>query len=155
MQMSDEKSLVLSKDNIAYFGKSYQTDEYHSFVSAICKLLKDVVREINRLLKNTDDFIVVALCTRSLIELYLITYHICMDKKAEAKWMGQIHKDFVDMMNGLITLRKRHDDNADVSDIKTVIERATQNLKESELKSVGPFNIKQLAQNQWGQTRLI
>lgn len=101
-------NLVASKNIIKSFLQDAESLDQHSFISAICNLFLEAEREINRILKNPNDITILALGTRNIIELYLISKHIFTDIQWESNWWGQMHKDSIDIQEGLVSLLKKH-----------------------------------------------
>ena len=138
-----DKNFIISKQVIASFIVDAEALGQHSFITTICNLMREAEREINRIISNPVDITIVSLGTRNIIELYLISRHIYTETKWEENWWGQMHKDSIDIQEGLVSLLEKH--NKDPSEVKNYIEFCDQSLEESQFESKGGFNIRDLA----------
>ena len=89
------------------------------------------------------DLTYVGIGTRNIIELYLISRHIFTDKKWLDNWLGQIHKDTVDIQDGFLTLMKKHGKNT--SELEVIQKFCDESLEQSEYDANGQFNMRDLA----------
>ena len=74
------------------------------FNFALFNLLNEASREINRLKDNKHELTLASVHVRNIFELYLLTKHVFTDSKAFKSWMGQMHKDTTDILEGFTSL---------------------------------------------------
>lgn len=138
-----DENFKISNQVLSDFIRDAEALGQHSFITTICNLMREVIREMNRIITNPIDITIVSLGTRNLIELYLISRHIYTETKWESNWWGQMHKDSIDIQEGLVSLLKKHD--GDLSEVKKYIEFCDQTIEESQFESKGGFNIRDIA----------
>lgn len=113
------------------------------FNFALFNLLKEAGREINRLKDNKQDLTIASISVRNIFELYLLIKHVFTDSKAFKSWMGQMHKDTTDILEGFTSLFAKF--KKDVPELAEIQKYIDSTLDDSEYKSKGHFVIKDLA----------
>lgn len=116
----------------------------NEFTLALINLLNEISREINRLQDNKNELTHTSIHVRNIFELYLIITHVLKDKKALASWVGQLHKDTSDILEGFASLFAKF--GKDVPELAEIKNNIDSTLEDSQYKSKGPFNIKDLAE---------
>lgn len=117
--------------------------EKNEYVEVLLNLLKETIREIRRITKNKSDLSLVSIHVRNIFELFLITKYIFSENKAFKSWMGQLHKDTSDVIDGFITLFDKFGKKIpELVEQKKFIDST---LEESEYSSKDPFNIRDIA----------
>lgn len=144
IQLSHDDNLNVTKKVIAGFLENFDNSEGNPRKFAIENLFREIERELDRFITGRDDLTATSMQVRNLIELYLITKHINTSEKDLNSWIGQIHKDHTDVLNGFIELFSSH--NKNVTELEAIREFIDQSLDESSYESKGGFNIKYLAE---------
>ena len=143
IQPSIEESFDISRRKIIAFLDHAATHDKNSFLDAICNLMQEALREIEKLLSIPPDLTYVGIGTRNIIELYLISRHILADEKWLNNWIGQMHKDTIDIQDGFLTLMKKHEKNT--SELEAIQKYCERTLQQSDFESSGQFNMRELA----------
>ena len=121
-----------------------KVDVTNEFYFSLSNLLNEINREINRINNKDLDLTLLSLTLRNLFELYLITRYVHDDKKAFASWMGQIHKDSADVLDGFISLFSKN--NLKTDELLEQRKFIDATLEGSDYNSKGHFNIKDIAE---------
>ena len=93
-----------------------ESESQSEFQTVLINLLYEITREVDRLLNNYSDLTLLSLNLRNIFELYLTTRYVFDDKKAFASWLGQIHKDNVDVLEGFKSLLSKKNIKTDALD---------------------------------------
>lgn len=141
MSFEDNYSITVQvvEDTLLHLDKADKND----YILAVQNLLNEIRREINRIDKNKSDLSLISIHVRNIFELYLITRYVFTEKKAFESWMGQLHKDTSDVIDGFITLFDKF--GKDVPELKEQKKFIDSTLEDSEYSSEGPFNIRDIA----------
>ncbi len=127
------------EDTLLHLDKAEKNDH----IGALLNLLREIKREIKRIEKNKSDLSLISIHVRNIFELYLITRYVFSENKAFESWMGQLHKDTSDVIDGFITLFEKFD--KEVPELKEQKKFIDSTLEDSEYNSEGPFNIREIA----------
>lgn len=150
IKLSHNDNLRITKKVICSFLNNFKNPEGSRFKLAIENLFKEIERELDRFISGRTDLTKTSIQVRNLFELFLITKHIYNSDDGLNSWLGQMHKDTMDVQNGFIELFISH--NIDVTELKQIREFINQNLDDSPYKSNGGFNIRVLAE-QYGYAK--
>lgn len=143
VQLSPKEDIELSKTNISKIMKTLDDQGYTEINNAVQNILKNIVRELSRLILTIDELEYASLHTRNIFELYLLLKHIYSDKNALNSWYGQLHKDSEQVRNGFRKLLvKKGLDTASLDEVKDFEDKALEN---SPYSSERNFNIRNLA----------
>jgi len=143
IQPTIEQNLEITRSKISEFLDQAGSQENNTFLIAFCSLMRDACREIEKLNSMPLDLTYVGIGTRNIIELYLISRHIFTDKKWLDNWLGQMHKDTVDIQDGFLTLMNKHGKNT--SELEAIHKFCDESLEQSDYESKGQFIMKELA----------
>lgn len=113
------------------------------FNNGIINLLYEIDRELRRLIGNHNDLTLLSLNLRNIFELYLTTRYVFDDSKAFSNWIGQLHKDNVDILEGFKSLLSKKNIRTEQLDAQRELVDSV--LADGPYKSKGPFNIKDIA----------
>lgn len=145
IKLSHKDDLELSRKGISQLIDQLTTKNYTEQNNALLYILKDIDREIIKLIKSIDQLDYASLHTRNIFELYLILRHVYSDQNALWRWYGQQHKDSTDVRNGFKKLlQKRNLDTSAVDEAQAFDDKS---LEESHYKSEKYFNIRKLAKD--------
>lgn len=116
---------------------------YNQLNMALINLLDEILREIERFITERTDLTLTSLQVRNIFELFLITKHISTDPNGLNDWFGQMHKDSIDIQNGLMALFSKH--TIDITELQEIQDFTNENLENTPFESKKEFNIKKLA----------
>lgn len=143
VQLSPKEDIELSRTNISKIIVSLSEPDFTEKNNAVLNILKNIVRELSRLIASIDELEYASLHTRNIFELYLILTHIYSDKNALDSWYGQLHKDSEQVRNGFRKLLvKKGLDTTSLDEIKDFEDKALEN---SPYSSERNFSIRSLA----------
>lgn len=143
VKLSPRENLSISQKVIKDFLSRFcvRRDSMHDL--AMFKLFEEISRELKRFIEGRTDLSTTSLQVRNIFELYLITKHVFTDEKGLNNWIGQMHKDSIDIQNGFIELFSNHNENtAELEEIRKFVDDT---LEASPYQSKGGFNIRDLA----------
>ena len=110
----------------------------------ITNILEQVSREINGLIKEKNNLFLVSLHVRNIFELLLILKHVDSSHENLKNWIGQMHKDLKDMIDGFNDLCESR--NIHIEEFREIRTTINQSLLEHDFESKHNFNIKNLAE---------
>ena len=137
-------NLKISLKEIDKFIGDANSQESSVFRNAIINLMSEAYREIDKLISMPTDITFVSISTRNIIETYLISRHVFTDEKWLNHWIGQLHKDAIDVQNGFLELMKKH--NKDPSELEAIQQFSVETLEQSDYESKSGFNMRELAE---------
>lgn len=143
--LNDNENLDITKTVITKTLQLLDTISNSDFNISLIKLLQEIDREIVMLISNKDQLTLTSLHVRNIFELHLIIKHIFLNKKAFNSWMGQIHKDTVDIIDGFNSLLLNKN-KKESTRLIAAREQTDEIIQDSQYSSKGPFNIKSLAE---------
>ena len=107
-------------------------------------ILEQVSREINGLIKEKNNLFLVSLYVRNIFELLLILKHVDSSHENFKNWIGQMHKDLKDIIDGFNDLCESR--NIHIEEFGEIRTNINQSLFEHDFESKHNFNIKNLAE---------
>ena len=102
--LTDEENLGITKAVISETLQSLNDVNSSDLHYSLMMLLQEIDREIDMLLVDKDQLTLTSLHVRNIFELHLILLHVFTNKKAINSWMGQMHKDVKDIIDGFNAL---------------------------------------------------
>jgi DNA-binding MltR family transcriptional regulator len=118
-------------DTVSHLENVEKTD----YVETLINLLKEIKREIQRIENSKSDLSLTSIHIRNIFELFLISKYVFSDNKAFSSWLGQLHKDTSDVIDGFITLFDKF--GKDIPDLKEYKQFIDSTLEDSEYSSKG------------------
>lgn len=143
IRLSNEGDLELSRKGISKLINQLKVKDFSELNYAILNILKDIDREISRLISSINEIDYASLHTRNIFDLYLILRNVYSNENEMRRWYGQQHKDSTDVRNGFkVLLEKKNLDTTELTEIQAYEDRA---LAGSHYESERNFNISHLA----------
>ncbi|MEJ1367985.1 MAG: hypothetical protein RPU34_12025 [Candidatus Sedimenticola sp. (ex Thyasira tokunagai)] len=144
VNISFEENYSITEQAVEETILQLEKGEKNDYIQTLINLLQEINREIKRIENSKSDLSLTSIHVRNVFELFLISKYVFSGNKTYAHWLGQLHKDTSDVIDGFIILFNKFD--KDSPELKEYKEFIDSTLEDSEYSSKGPFNIRCLAQ---------